>query len=136
MEMRGAIEILEERIKTFQTAIRVLRELDAEQTVPAPVIVKPRGPYRKKAQKEKPPGAGAKTCKKCGEVKLVDDFPKHKDCKDGHTGRCKACGSAKARIRYHTETAHTGPLPFACDECHAKFSSRAALDGHVGDRHP
>jgi hypothetical protein len=153
MEMKGAIEILEERIKNFQTAIRLLRELDAECKAPADIahttpastiVVKPRGPYRKKPQEQKSTAPGRKTCNKCGKVKVLDDFLKSKVTKSGLGGTCKACAAEYARKVYHQEKEastkrqepYSGPLPLACDECHAKFSSRAALDDHIEAKHP
>ena len=32
-----------------------------------------------------------KKCSRCGETKILDDFPKHKQCRDGHIGVCKLC---------------------------------------------
>lgn len=32
-----------------------------------------------------------KVCTKCGVEKELEEFPKHKECTDGHSGRCKAC---------------------------------------------
>ena len=145
MLMEGVIKVLEERLKDFRTTIRVLSEMDAEQTIPADIahttaastiMVKPRGPYRKKSQAETPTAPEAKQCNKCGLRKTLDDYPLHKECRDGRSGRCKACVSEKARIRYQAQTSDTGPLPYACDECHGKFSSRAALEDHVEAKHP
>ena len=38
-----------------------------------------------------------KKCSKCGEVKGLGQFPKHKGRKDGLDGRCKQCAIAAAR---------------------------------------
>jgi len=32
-----------------------------------------------------------KTCSKCKDVKVMSEFHKHKQSKDGHKGQCKAC---------------------------------------------
>ena len=32
-----------------------------------------------------------KKCSKCGEEKRLSEFPKHKNCKDGHRNQCKSC---------------------------------------------
>jgi hypothetical protein len=48
---------------------------------------RPDGSYRKEsnAMTEK------KVCINCGKEKCLDDFPRNKVCKDGHTNQCKAC---------------------------------------------
>ena len=39
-----------------------------------------------------------KQCKRCGEVKSLDDFYRHEGCRDGVRPECKACNlAAKAR---------------------------------------
>ena len=147
MSGETTVQLLQGWVERVQNAISVLHELEAAGVIPkgtvksparAPVraIIKAYGPNRKVARNAASPAAGTKRCNKCQQIKPLDDYPKHKDCRDGHTGRCKACGSEKARIRYHAQTAHTGPLPFSCDVCHAKFSSRAALDDHGEAKHP
>jgi len=41
----------------------------------------------------------SKPCNKCGIVKPLDDYPKNKECKDGHEGQCKECKNAHTRER-------------------------------------
>ena len=38
-----------------------------------------------------------RTCKDCGEVKELKDFPVSHSCKDGHTHCCKICTNRKNR---------------------------------------
>ena len=38
-----------------------------------------------------------KRCRKCGELKPLDDFPRHRGSKDGRRSRCKPCHSADVR---------------------------------------
>jgi hypothetical protein len=38
-----------------------------------------------------------KTCIACGQTKPLDDFPRDKRRRDGHTNRCKPCTNAYAR---------------------------------------
>lgn len=39
-----------------------------------------------------------KVCKSCGKELPLEDFPKNKGCKDGHTNFCKIC-TRKNKIR-------------------------------------
>jgi hypothetical protein len=41
----------------------------------------------------------SKACKQCKQIKCLSEFPKHKDCKDGHSNQCKACRQQIARNR-------------------------------------
>ena len=43
-----------------------------------------------------------KQCKRCGEVKSLDDFYRHDGCRDGVRPECKACNLAE-RARRHRE---------------------------------
>lgn len=38
-----------------------------------------------------------KECIKCGKPKELEEFPKNKVCKDGHTNECKMCKSEKSK---------------------------------------
>jgi len=40
-----------------------------------------------------------KACRKCKEVKPIDEFTKNKLCTDGHEGQCKECKKTYARNR-------------------------------------
>jgi hypothetical protein len=45
-----------------------------------------------------------KTCIKCGELKLLESFPKRKDYKDGRLNTCKSCESLrKKKYEYTTD---------------------------------
>lgn len=39
-----------------------------------------------------------KICKSCGEEKLLEEFPKHRRCKDGYYNFCKFCTNERLRI--------------------------------------
>lgn len=43
-----------------------------------------------------------KVCKSCGKELPLEDFPKNKGCKDGHTNFCKICTREKRRTRLGT----------------------------------
>jgi hypothetical protein len=38
-----------------------------------------------------------RVCKKCGEEKALEEFPKNSQCRDGREGACKACKNAAKR---------------------------------------
>jgi len=58
-----------------------------------------------------------KECHACGEEKVLDEFPKHEGCKDGHENTCKACRAKQAKDRYKNrnkkakETIKPEPIP-------------------------
>lgn len=61
-------------------------------------------PARKSAEEpEKIPvscsdeGPPVKTCRICGELKALEEFPKHPETRDGFDTRCKACNTAVRR---------------------------------------
>ena len=41
-----------------------------------------------------------KKCTNCGEIKLIRDFHKRKDSKDGYRSHCKKCFSSKTKALY------------------------------------
>lgn len=50
-----------------------------------------------------------KICRICGEEKLITDFPKNNQYKDGYDTRCQCCKNKEARLGYHTRKAkHKG----------------------------
>ena len=44
-----------------------------------------------------------KRCTVCGEVKPLEEFPKHPQYKDGHRPYCKACQSKRRKVVRHTK---------------------------------
>jgi hypothetical protein len=45
-----------------------------------------------------------KSCKKCGEIKDLESFPKKKDNRDGRSNSCKVCeGKRKDKYKYTPE---------------------------------
>lgn len=43
-----------------------------------------------------------KQCGKCGEIKDIEEFPKHKSHKDGYNSSCKKCCNKKSNKYYQT----------------------------------
>lgn len=48
---------------------------------------------------------GYRRCRKCGEVKPMQNFVKHPNCSNGYSYMCKACYTEGARLRYHKRKA-------------------------------
>lgn len=47
-----------------------------------------------------------KRCKKCGEIKSIDDFYRATGMRDGHRSECKACHKIKQQAWYRANRAH------------------------------
>ena len=83
--------------------IAYLRSIGADTGLP---------PLPREPEPEAPPKK--RPCKKCGVPKLLDDFPKNKECKDGHelTCTCKdVINLENARLRRAAERAKSRPKP-------------------------
>ena len=70
-----------------------------------------------------------KTCNKCNQTKLLEDFSKKKDMRDGRHGSCKVCESKrKAKYRYTTEQARAywlkNQFGISVDEYNTMFESQ------------
>lgn len=110
-------------------AIRVLRKLDGERVVKntAKDPVKPKQVRSKTVQSS---DNGKRECSKCGEVRQPHEFPKKGNV-------CLDCKRAYQRewMKKNYVAGSNGPLPFVCEECHAKFANKAALDTHMELKH-
>lgn len=67
-----------------------------------------------------------KRCKRCGEVKPLDDFAIASTCKDGHTGACKECLYKAARVYWFHQHRERAPWRIApgvsvCTFCGKRF---------------
>ncbi len=40
-----------------------------------------------------------KSCSKCGELKLVENFHRDKDARGGHASECKTCADVRRNLR-------------------------------------
>jgi len=49
---------------------------------------------------------GAKTCFKCGEIKLLGQFYKHPKMKDGRLNKCKECAKTDVKENRHANIEH------------------------------
>ena len=128
--------------------INLLRRLGnstpvAAAVIPAAAVIAASGNGKRPRRhpRQAPRGDGSdKVCKKCGTLKLLDEFPKAKNCSDGHLGTCKPCCAAKARKRYAEK--HGGapgtdlPIyPKACLLCHDPFSNYKRWKDHMKKVH-
>ncbi len=41
-----------------------------------------------------------RVCKECGKEKILDDFQRHKNGKDGYAGKCRDCATKNNRQNY------------------------------------
>ncbi|QBP05798.1 putative integration and excision endonuclease VII [Synechococcus phage S-B28] len=51
-----------------------------------------------------------RTCKSCGEDKLISEFYPHKQSKDGYLRHCKVCISSKRKKEYCSTKARTAHI--------------------------
>lgn len=74
----------------------------------------------------------SKACKKCGKTKPLNDFPKNKGCKDGHTPVCKACTYERAKKVKHGKSKESEPVGrlYNCSKCGEQFASIERLERH------
>ena len=54
-----------------------------------------------------------KKCKSCGKLKLISDFVKDSNTKEGYRNQCKICKNSKEKLRYS----------LVCLECGKEFTS-------------
>lgn len=141
-------------------ALKGLDERKAEERpTPSQPVTSGNG-QRKPAIKisQLPKGKG-KACKKCGQSKPLDAFPKHTQCADGHTGTCRQCINNRVRERAakkrkeSAKVEETAPeseapaarspkqpdgnaaKPFGCDKCGVRFILKTSLAEHMRMRH-
>lgn len=68
-----------------------------------------------------------KTCKVCGELKLVSDFPKKSKEGNGHVNQCKVCIRNKAKSRHSLVCLECGKV-FTSENKKQKFCSKECYD--------
>jgi hypothetical protein len=107
---------LRDRIVKHQNLLELLEQIYPHQfeipaVLPVPAPTKPKKTGRKLVKTNKKGleildpacSPGSKICKKCGEVKALEEFPLHKECVDGHMGTCRKCTNAMASAHYHAK---------------------------------
>lgn len=99
-EYRLQLAWLAGRIDSGEYAARHAEILDARQAVierpgeqGEPVAVVEMGGVHSEVRK-------MKTCKKCGEVKEIEQFAKNRPMPDGRINKCKTCIASEQRARY------------------------------------
>src|SRR5690606_30177009 len=64
----------------------------------------------------------SKRCKKCGEAKMLEEFPTHKGMRDGRDPRCRVCEAQRQRER---RWARQGVPPEQWPRLHEEADRRA-----------
>lgn len=77
-----------------------------------------------------------KLCAKCDVPKLLEDFPKHPDTKDGRGSWCRSCHGVLTRAYYRRKKAERearlASLPTHCGGCGCKMASDSRKHGVCG----
>jgi hypothetical protein len=128
-----------DRIALAINALMGIENPDLPQSPPIPAGEREAPRHR---SRQTPRGDGSdKICKKCHILKLIDEFPKAKNCSDGHLGTCKKCLNARYRARRAEKTgcvAEAGKSPIyprECEFCHDPFSSYRRYKHHMKTVH-
>jgi len=66
-------------------------------------------------------GTDAKRCRECKEIKSIDDFPKNRNAKNGHTKQCKQ------RSRNYAEALRNKGYPHNLDPVLTKILSEKLI---------
>jgi hypothetical protein len=76
-----------------------------------------------------------KVCNKCSIEKQIDQFPKHKGCKDGHSGECWTCRAAYQRDARRKQREARGPFlpPPLPGEAGVEFRHIPGFTGYAAD---
>ena len=140
--IRAALDALQKQHDQIEAAITSLRLLDDippetdDRAQPTAVpITKKTAPARKAETKKTASAPGTKPCRKCGEVKALDQFCVNHTCRDGHTRECKKCATTRAKANYAARHKKpigeaTGKLNYECSACHARFATPIAKKNH------
>lgn len=130
LEIKPLIDELQAWMKRAQNAIQALQELESLQGIAHGEVEK----AKKAGKKPEPAEPGTKLCNQCEERKPLSEFREKGN-------QCKACKKEYMRQWYErthkkaSKKSSAGPLPFACETCHAKFSTEEALELHQETKH-
>lgn len=132
LAITATIGQLKDFIARAHRAIEALEDLEKVGVIPKGVV-----DYNPETKPNVKVTGIMKTCKKCGHIKPLDEFPKKPVNRDGHAGSCKECKKIyQRRLRQKTMNAASDlKLKFKCDICHAKFMTKAKLEEHSRERH-
>lgn len=84
----------------------------------------------------------SKICKACGKMKPFEEFPKHKECRDGRQGTCHQCKREQYKLHFaktlrdeQKAKNKTPTHPHACDKCEKRFRTLYGLQEHKRIKH-
>lgn len=72
-----------------------------------------------------------KPCRKCSEVKPLEDFPLFSTSEAGRKNTCKQCSKELSAVRARLRKAHPTPPPGDCPVCHQHTASWVLDHNHM-----
>lgn len=77
-----------------------------------------------------------KTCRDCGEKKVLAEFPSHPNMSDGHLNSCKACRSQYMRLRRINESEAFAEIDRARKDDPRRIKQRREWKARYKEKYP